>query len=79
MKNAKKFFIAAVAAMLALTLAVLGAARSFAAVGDNGRAMPASSGVARALSAGAGQAVELVDVGYEDMIYTSLGKYYVGD
>ncbi len=80
MKKVKAFFIVVILVMAIFVLAVLGAARSFAEAVDDGYMMPASSSAARSLNSGEqGDPVSLIEVSGEDMIYTSLGRFYVGE
>ena len=80
MKKVRAFFIVAILVIAVFVVAVLGASRSFAAAVDDGMMMPASSGLSQALNSGKkGDPIALVSVGSEDVIYTSFGRFYVGD
>ena len=80
MKKVRAFFAIVILAMAVFIVAVLGAAKSFAESMDDGLMMPASSDAARALNAGdEAAAVALVPVSSEDVIYTSFGRFYVGE
>ena len=80
MKKVRAFFAIVILAMAVFIVAVLGAAKSFAESMHDGLMMPASSDAARALNAGdEAAAVALVPVSSEDVIYTSFGRFYVGE
>lgn len=79
MKNMKRMFVAAVALMAVLTVVALNSMDTLAVLAEDGFAVPADSGLSRLLSSGDGPAVSLVDVGYEDVVYSSLSGYYVGE
>ena len=79
MKNMKKMFVAAVALMAVITAVALNSMDTLAVMAEDGFAVPADSGLSRLLSSGDGPAVSLVDVGYEDVVYSSLSGYFVGE
>ena len=75
----KKLFIALIVAMCCVTAAVLGASRAFGIMNEEGFAMPASAGIVQSLAGGgSSEPISLVKVQYEDVIYSSLTGYYVG-
>lgn len=78
MKNMKRMFVAAVVLMAVITAVALNSMDTLAIMAEDGYAVPADSGLSRLLSSGDGPAVSLVDVGYEDVVYSSLSGYYVG-
>ncbi len=75
----KKLFAAAIAIMCCATVAIVGASSAFCTMQEDGFAVPADAGIQRALAAGGGDAISLVKVNYDDVVYSSLAGYYVGE
>ena len=75
----KKLFAAAIAIMCCATVAIVGASSAFCTMEEDGFAVPKDAGIQRALAAGEGEAISLVEVNYGDAVYSSLTGYYVGE
>ena len=75
----KKLFITAIVIMCCISAAVLGASSAFCTMDDEGYAMPAEAGIAQSLAGDGSGPVSLVEVRYDDIIYSSLSGYYVGE
>lgn len=74
----KKLFMIGVLVMSLLTGVMLLSTTAIALLGEDGLAVPGSSGVARSLRSGEGETQSLVPVAYEDTVYSTLTGYYVG-
>lgn len=74
----KKLLVASVLTVALLTAVAVGSTSAFATMDENGYAVPASSGIARALNTGERSMVDLIEVEYEDVVYSSMAGYYVG-
>ena len=79
MKNLRRIFCVVVALMAVLTVVALNSVNALATLSEDGLAVPADAGISRLLTAGDGRALSLVDVGYEDVVYSSITGYYVGE
>ena len=79
MKKMKRMFVAAIVLMAVVTAVAFSSVNALALMAEDGFAVPADAGLSRLLSSGDGSAVSLVDVGYEDVVYSSLNSYYVGE
>ena len=58
--------------MCCATAVILGAGSAFCAIEDAGYAVPADAGIAKLLAEEGGEPVSLVEVQYDDIIYSSL-------
>ena len=77
MKSIKKVFIIVVAAMCCLTAVVLSAKQVFGIMRDDGYAVPVSAGITAGFEAEEHQPIPLVEVDYEDVVYSTPGGYRV--
>lgn len=64
--------------MCCVTVVILGAGSAFCTMEEEGFAVPADAGIAKALAGNGGDPVSLVAVQYDDVIYSSAAGYYVG-
>ena len=64
--------------MCCVTVVILGAGSAFCTMEEEGFAVPADAGIAKALAGNGGDPVSLVAVQYDDVIYASAAGYYVG-
>ena len=74
----KRLFIVGILIMSLLTGTMLFSTTAIALLGEDGLAMPESSGVTQSLRSGEENMFGLVPVHYEDTVYSSLTGYYVG-
>lgn len=75
----KKGFIAIILLLCCVSAIVLGTTSAFGTMEDEGFAIPADAGIARALTSGGSTPVRLAEVHRDDVIYKSLAGCYVGD
>lgn len=75
----KKGFIAIILLLCCVSAIVLGTTSAFGTMEDEGFAIPADAGIARALTSGGSTPVRLAEIHRDDVIYKSLAGCYVGD
>ncbi len=75
----KKIFAIAISAICIFTSAVMLSSSVFAMIGDDGYAVPASSGILQTLSKREGDPVALVPVTHDDTVYKKALGYFVGE
>ncbi len=75
----KKLFIAAIILMFGITVAVFGARSVFGTIEEEGYIVPSSAGVSQALAGEGSVPISLVPVTYDDVVYSTLTGYFVGE
>ncbi len=78
-KTVKRIFVLAIAFIGLFTAVVVFANRAISTIGDDGFAVPASSGIAQILSGEGEDPIALVPVQHDDTVYKNALGYYVGE
>ena len=75
----KKLLVGFIVSMIVVTGVAVTTSRALTTVGEDGFAVPASAGISHALESGGEDAVDLVRVEYEDVVYSAWNGFYVGE
>ncbi len=79
METIRKIFAIAISIICIFTAVVLFSSSVFAMIGDNGYAVPASSGIVQILTNKDKEPVSLIQVDHEDTVYKKVTGYFVGE